>query len=143
MNPEQLLPPGSIERARDQLRRDELIKAIKTCRRGNHDLSVLAAEFEACVRNFFSRRDYGNILSAYHLADEQLGPYTVADLLRAMWKVGDVSGFLNQAYRFRALDGFEDEIEEAIRVHESKGFLDAAAWRRKFAELKEGRESNE
>ena len=47
----------------------------------------------------------------------------------------DIPSFLKQIYRFGIYEGFEDQIEEAIRWHELRKLPDARAWRVKFKKI--------
>lgn len=132
------LPVGSLERARSQLRSGDLVKALRTCRLGGHDLALIQPALETCIAKLCSRKSYGVILSGYYNAG-MIGQYPVPHLLKMMSQAGDVPSFLKQAYRFDAVEGLEKEIEEAIRWHETRGLPDAAAWRLKFSKLREQR----
>lgn len=130
------LPLGSLERARAQLEKLDLRKALRTCRNGHIPLASIKPELMRCFERLYAQNRYGVILSGYYEAGA-IGPYTVHDLLHKMFEVKDFPSFLKQAYRFDAYHEFADEIDAAIAWHVARKLPDAEAWRRKFAKLRE------
>ena len=130
------LPAGSATRARGQLAKLDLIKALKTCRNGNIRLDSLQAELRDCLERLYSSKTYGVILSGYYIAGE-FGPYSVEDLLRRLYENGDFPTLLKQAYRFDVYAALRNEIDEALAWHAARALPDAEAWRRKFTKLRE------
>jgi hypothetical protein len=69
-------------------------------------------------------------------------PFEIRDLLREMFRQGDIPGFLKQAYRYGECDGLENEIEAAIEWLRQHGQQDgASAYRDKFDALRRSRQS--
>lgn len=136
------LPVGSVIRAKAQLAKRDLLKALHTCRGGGVGLETIKADLDGCLENLYSTRSFGVILSGYYTAGV-FGTYTVEHLLRRMYEIGDFPSFLKQAYRFDAYSLLTDEIEAAITWHERRGLPDAEAWRRKFQKLREQQQLRE
>ena len=125
-----------ISKAKEQLRRHALVKALRTLQRGNMSYDVVASDFEEAIKWCYCHKSYGVILSAYYeygICTE----YSVNHLMHCMYNANDFPSFLKQAYRFDVIHGFLEEIEIAIRWHERRRMPDAAAWRYKFDKLKE------
>jgi hypothetical protein len=130
------LPIGSVARAKAQLTKLDLVRAVKTARRNAIELADLEPELGLCIDSLYRRGASGVILSAYYNAGA-CGRFTVTDLLRRTFQKGDYPSFLKQAYRFDAYQGFSSEIERAIVWHCERHLTDAEAWRRKFGKLRE------
>jgi hypothetical protein len=130
------LPLGTPERARAQLAKLDLRKALRTCRSGHIPLEAVRPELAQCLERLYAQQAFGVILSGYYDGGV-FGKYTVDELLRKMFEKRDYPGFLKQAYRFDAYSQLSDAIDEAISWHFSRKLADAEAWRRKFAKLKE------
>jgi hypothetical protein len=130
------LHTGSPARAKAQLAKLDLIKALKTCRNGNIRLDSLKPELRDCLERLYSSKTYGVILSGYYAAGE-FGPYSVEYLLRRLYENRDFPTLLKQAYRFDVYAVLRNEIDEALAWHAACGRSDAEAWRRKFNKLRE------
>jgi len=109
---------------------------------GDLDLTLVKPEIEASIDRLYSKKCYGVILSGYYAAGV-LSHHSVPHLLKMTWEAHDIPTFLKQAYRFDAVEGFGQEIEQAICWHEKRGMPDAAAWRFKFLKLQEQRKLRE
>jgi hypothetical protein len=129
------LPIGSIARAKAQLTKLDLVKAVKTARKNAIELTELEPELSCCIDSLYEK-SAGVILSAFYNVGV-FGRFTVADLLRRTFDRGDYPQFLKQAYRFDAYEGFVNEIEKALGWHCEGRLPDAEAWRRKFTKLRE------
>src|SRR5690348_16911626 len=81
-------PVGSIGRAKAQLEAGELVKALKTCRRGGCDIREVKSALDRCIGDLHSKKAFGVILSGYYLAGV-VGQYSVPQLLRMMWDAKD------------------------------------------------------
>jgi hypothetical protein len=130
------LPVGSKARAKAQLVKLDLIKALKTCRIGKIPLTSVKSDLRNCVEGLYSSRMYGVILSAYYTAGG-FGPYSVDNLLRRLHENRDFPALLKQAYRFDVYASLKNEIDEALAWHVARRLPDAEAWRRKFTKLME------
>lgn len=129
-------PLGSVIRAEEQLKNNDLSKALKTMQDGNIPLERVKTEFDRCIEWLYLHKAFGVILSAYYKYGN-CSVYTVKDLLTKMYGAKDYPSFLKQAYRFDAYKDFANEIELSIRWHENKKLPDAKAWRYKFTKLSE------
>jgi hypothetical protein len=96
----------------------------------DNDKHMLCAHL---VNALYESHAYGVILSAYYRYG-QISAYETTTLLRGMFSVGDYAGFLKQVYRFGLYSAFTREVSEAIAWHDTRGFRDGAAWRRKFSD---------
>lgn len=131
-----ILPRGSVERAKAQLEKDDLIAAIGTCHIGNLGFQCLQTELDQCLVRTYVRRNFGLILSAYYVAGV-FGKFTVVELLTLLFNTKNYPTFLKQAYRFDVYSGFETQIQTAIEWHTYRKLNDAGAWQKKFAKLAE------
>jgi len=67
-------------------------------------------------------------------------PFEIRDLLREMFRQGDIPGFLKQAHRYGTCDGLDSEIDAAIEWLRQHGQRDgASAYRDKFEALRRSR----
>src|SRR5512146_2569188 len=110
------LPPGSAARAKVQLAKLDLIKALKTCRNGNIRLDSVQPELRDCLERLYSSKTYGVILSGYYVAGE-FGSYSVEHLLGRLYENRDLPTLLKQAYRLDVYAALRDEIDEALAWH--------------------------
>jgi len=123
-----------IDRAKIQLLKHDLVKALRTMKNGDLEIADVINELAICIEWLHSHNAFGTILSAYYKYGI-CSDYSIPYLLQNMFKAKDYPSFLKQAYRFDASLEFEKEIEFSIKWHEERKLPDASAWRYKFSKL--------
>jgi hypothetical protein len=121
----------------DLLRRHQLTKAIRLAKRLLIPEEEMRPKIRAAARDMYSRCMAGVLLSAIFKSHVYVG-YDADVLLRRVHRCRDYHGFLKQAERLKVGTEFADEVQEALDKLTEQGQVDqAAAWRRKFAYLKD------
>ena len=135
------IPDEVLQRIHAKLAKRALGDVLRIC--ANHSIphNCFSAEIAELIETLYQSRSYGVILSAYH-DHGQVSAYTVTDLLLAMFAARDYPSFLKQALRFGFYHECPEQIEAAIAWHRDRGYKDADAWARKFADLQAAIERN-
>jgi hypothetical protein len=119
-------------------KRGEVAKAIRLLKQNGQAMEQWTEIIQLGLKKLFVSRRINELLSLvfkYGLAC----PYEIQDLLRDLFRHGDIPGFLKQAHRFAVCDGLESEIDAAIEWLRQHGQRDgASAYRDKFDALRQG-----
>jgi hypothetical protein len=129
------LPLGSDARAKAQLQNLDLMKFLRHAVKSPGQVNR-SPDLDRCLNQLYAKKCYGTILSAYYLYGV-FAEYTVLHLLNCLHGNREFASFLKQAYRFNVYAVMRNEVDQAIEWHAARGMNDTAAWRRKFAKLRE------
>src|SRR5690606_34406189 len=125
-----------LDKFYERLKKGAIVKAIKGWKKSNIPFKLIEPDLLTSIDAVFKKNQPGIILSAYYEIGE-FAPYKVNALLKILSDKRDYPTFLKQSYRFGAYEGFEKQIEQAIKWHEDRKTPDALAWRLKCEQLKE------
>jgi hypothetical protein len=125
-----------LDKFYERLGKGAIVKAIKGWKKSNIPYKLIEPDLLIAIDKAFIKKHPGIILSAYYELG-QFAKYKISDLLNILSQKHDYPTFLKQSYRFGMYNGFEEQIEQAIRWHEERKTPDAFAWRLKFEKLKE------